>query len=242
MANVGVVIDELFLGHVPQGLHPERPERLAAVARALAENGLRDRAKLGPARAAAADDLTRVHELSYLADLERLVPGRTGWLDEDTYFSPGSWKAALAAAGGAADLARAVVDGKLDRGLAVVRPPGHHATPGRAMGFCLLNNVAVAAAAARAAGLARVAIIDWDVHHGNGTQDIFWTDPNVLFVSSHQYPFYPGTGASIEVGGGEGAGKTVNLPLPEGCGDAEYMAAFLEVVLPVLDRKSTRLN
>lgn len=232
--NVGVIIDEVFLGHVPEGMHPERPERLAAAARALTENGVRERAALLPTRKASDEELGRVHTAGYLADLERLVPGRSGWLDEDTYFSPGSWPAVLAAAAGAVDLTRASIDGRLARGLAVIRPPGHHAMPGHAMGFCLVNNVAVAAAAARAAGMARVAIVDWDVHHGNGTQDIFWSDPNVLFISTHQYPFYPGSGASAEIGGGAGAGATVNVPLPEGSGDAEYQAAFDEIVVPVL--------
>src|SRR5262249_58681945 len=153
--------------------------------------------------------------------LSREVPGRTGYLDGDTFFSPGSWRAALAAAGSAIDLTRAVVDGRLRRGLAVVRPPGHHAEPDRAMGFCLFNNVAIAAAAARAAGCARVAVMDWDVHHGNGTQAAFWRDPTVMYLSTHQFPFYPGTGAATDIGEGAGAGTTVNVPLPAGSGDAQ---------------------
>src|SRR6185312_5987499 len=126
----------------------------------------------------------------------------------DTYFSPGTWAAARAAAGSACELAQRVMRGELSRGIAVVRPPGHHATRDRAMGFCLLNNVAAAAAAARAGGAARVAILDWDVHHGNGTQDIFWDDPNVLYLSVHQFPFYPGTGAATELGGTSAIGAT----------------------------------
>jgi acetoin utilization deacetylase AcuC-like enzyme len=232
--TVGIVLDEVFLGHRARGEHPERPERLAAVARALSEHGLASRGSRLPTRAVTPDEIGRVHTAGYLADLEREVPGRTGHLDEDTFFSPGTWPAALAAAGGAVDLTLASIEGRLPRGLAVVRPPGHHATPDHAMGFCLLNNVGIAAAAARAAGVPRVAIVDWDVHHGNGTQDIFYSDPNVLFVSTHQWPLYPGTGASTEVGAGAGAGTTVNLPLPAGSGDAEYAAAFDEVIVPAL--------
>jgi acetoin utilization deacetylase AcuC-like enzyme len=232
--TVGIVLDEVFLGHRARGEHPERPERVAAVAAALQAHGLAERGTRLPTRAVRDEEIGRVHAGRYFSDLERTVPGRSGHLDEDTFFSPGTWPAALAAAGGAVDLTLASIDGRLPRGLAVVRPPGHHATPDRAMGFCLFNNIAIAAAAARAAGVARVAIVDWDVHHGNGTQDIFYEDPSVLFISTHQSPLYPGTGASREVGAGAGAGATVNLPLPEGSGDAEYAAAFDEVIVPVL--------
>jgi acetoin utilization deacetylase AcuC-like enzyme len=142
----------------------------------------------------------------------------------------------LAAAGSVCELARQVMRGELQRGLAVVRPPGHHATRDRAMGFCVLNNVAAAAAAARAEGAARVAIIDWDVHHGNGTQDIFWDDPNVLYLSVHQFPYYPGTGAPTELGGPAARGATVNVGLPSGAGDTDYAAVFDHVFIPALDR------
>ncbi len=232
--KVGFVLDEVFLGHRPLGAHPERPERLLAVGRALAEAGLAEQGDRLPIRPAAGDELGRVHSGGYLSELERTVPGRSGYLDQDTYFSPGSWEAALAAAGAAVDLTLASISGRCPRGLAIVRPPGHHATPDRSMGFCLLNNVAVAAAAARAAGCARVAIVDWDVHHGNGTQDAFWNDPAVLYVSTHQYPFYPGSGAATEVGGDDARGATVNIPLPAGSGDHEYAVAFDEVVAPAL--------
>ncbi len=233
--TVGLVLDEVFLGHTPLVHHPERPERVAAIGRALTQHGFVSTAERVPLRHVRDFEIGRVHAAGYLADLERTVPGRSGWLDEDTYFSAGSWEAAqLAAAGGAVDLVEASVSGRLPRGLAVVRPPGHHATPDRAMGFCLLNNVAIAAAAARAAGLARVAVVDWDVHHGNGTQEAFWQDPDVLFVSTHQFPYYPGSGAAEEIGGGSGIGRTVNIPLPGGSGDAEYAVAFDEVVVPAL--------
>jgi acetoin utilization deacetylase AcuC-like enzyme len=232
--NVGLVLDDVFLGHTPLEQHPERPERLAEVGRVLGERGvLGDVVRVHP-RPVKDDELGRVHTAGYLAEIERTVPGQSGWIDEDTYFSPGSWTAALAAAGASIDLTLDSVSGRLPRGLAAVRPPGHHALPERTMGFCLLNNVAVAAAAARAAGVPRVAIVDWDVHHGNGTQEAFRTDPSVLFVSTHQSPCYPGTGPSMYVGSGEGLGATVNLPLPPGSGDAEYAVAFDEVVAPVL--------
>jgi acetoin utilization deacetylase AcuC-like enzyme len=175
-----------------------------------------------------------VHSAAYLEELARVVPGKSGWLDADTYFSPDTWDAARAAAGSTAQLALDVLHGELAHGISVVRPPGHHATRDRAMGFCLLNNAAVAAAAVRAQGAARVAILDWDVHHGNGTQDIFWNDPDVLYLSVHQFPFYPGTGAATEIGGDGAIGATVNVGLPSGCGDAEYAAVFDHVFLPKL--------
>jgi acetoin utilization deacetylase AcuC-like enzyme len=145
------------------------------------------------------------------------------------------------AAGGTVALVDALLDGPCKRGVALVRPPGHHARPDHAMGFCLLNNVAIAAAHARARGLKRVAIVDWDVHHGNGTQDAFVSDPSVLYVSTHQFPFYPGTGAVLETGEGEGKGYTVNVPLTAGGGDAVYRAAFERVILPVLEEYEPEL-
>ncbi len=233
---LGYVLDEVFVHHrAPHG-HPERPARAVAVRDALVAAGLPSRGRSIAPRAATDEELARVHRGGYLDDLIRKVPGQSGWLDADTYFSPGTWEATLAAAGGTADLALRVLSGELARGLAVVRPPGHHATADRAMGFCIINNVAVAAAAARAAGAARVAIVDWDVHHGNGTQDIFWDDPSVLYASTHQYPYYPGTGAPDEIGGVGALGATVNVGLPAGAGDPEYAVAFDEVILPALRR------
>src|SRR5262249_42367920 len=154
-------------------------------------------------------------------------------LDPDTRTSPGSWEAARLAAGGLIELCEAVLAGQVRNGVALVRPPGHHAEHERAMGFCLFNNVAIAAAHLRAGGVRRVAIIAWALHHGNGTQHIFERDPDVLYVSTHQYPFYPGTGAVDEVGEGAGAGRTLNLPFPAGFGDREFARAFDEVIVPI---------
>jgi acetoin utilization deacetylase AcuC-like enzyme len=231
---VALVLDEIFLDHRAPGGHPERPERLLAIRSALENSGLVAQAERLPVRKGREDEIERVHTGGYYDELCREVPGKSGYLDADTFFSPGTWEATLAAVGAAVDVTMASVEGRAKRGLALVRPPGHHAEPDRAMGFCLLNNAAIAARAARAAGLARVAVLDWDVHHGNGTQAAFWRDPTVMYLSTHQYPFYPGTGASDDIGEGEGTGTTVNAPLPEGSGDAEYAAAFDELLVPAL--------
>jgi acetoin utilization deacetylase AcuC-like enzyme len=233
-AKLGYVLDEVFVQHRAPSGHPERPARAEAVRDALGAAGIAERGSHVATRPATDEELVRVHDAAYLDALTKEIPGKSGWLDADTYFSPRTWEAARAAAGSTAQLALDVLDGRCGRGIAVVRPPGHHATPDRAMGFCLLNNAAVAAAALRAGGAARVAILDWDVHHGNGTQDIFWNDPSVLYLSVHQYPFYPGSGAPTEIGGESARGATVNVGLPGGCGDAEYAAVFDHVFLPKL--------
>lgn len=232
--SVAYVLDDIFIEHQPPGAHPERPERVVAVRDALRAAGLERRGTRLPTRAATEAELGAVHSGGYIDDLVSMVPGRAGWLDPDTYFSPATWNAALAAAGAVIDLTGVVLSGRFQSGIAVIRPPGHHAEADRAMGFCLINNVAVAAAHARAAGAARVAIVDWDVHHGNGTQNIFYADPRVLYVSTHQSPAYPGTGAPTELGAGEGRGANINLALPAGSGDREYLAAFDEVIVPSL--------
>ncbi len=196
-----------------------------------------------PARDATDAELLRVHDAGYIASLLG-IKGQSTMLDADTYVAPASVDAARRAAGGAIALVDALLGagaGEPRQGIALVRPPGHHATADQAMGFCLLNNVAVAAAAALAGGIGRVAIVDWDVHHGNGTQDIFWSDGRVLFVSLHEAPLYPGTGAVNERGAGPGLGRIVNLPLPAGGDDAAYRLAFTEVVLPTLRRFAPEL-
>jgi acetoin utilization deacetylase AcuC-like enzyme len=198
------------------------------VAAAVAASGA-DRRDAPPA---AREALERVHSPAYVELIERFCAGGGGALDPDTIVTEASWEAALRAAGGAVAAVEAVVG---DPGVAAFscgRPPGHHAEPSRAMGFCVFNSAAVAAAhARRALGCERVAVLDWDAHHGNGTQAIFYDDPSVLYVSLHQYPFYPGTGAAAEAGAGDGAGTTVNLPLAAGTSEAAYLAAFHEQAL-----------
>ena len=229
---VGFYDDPVFGEHDAGAGHPERPERLDAVRRGLRDGGLeKDPVRLAP-RAATPEELLRVHTAAHV-DRLAAAAGRHVRFDPDTAAGPRSHAAALAAAGAVADAVERVLDGSLDRAFCAVRPPGHHATPDRAMGFCLLNNVAIGAAAALARGLRRVAVIDFDVHHGNGTQEAFWRDPRVLFVSSHQFPYYPGTGALDEVGEGHGRGFTVNLPMPAGLGDGDYRRAYREIVEPI---------
>jgi len=230
-----VVDDARFERHHAHGVHPERPERLEA-ARAGLNGAIPKAAQRAIAtREATPQELASVHQGDYVDSLERELAHGFGQLDADTYYSPASREAAWHAAGGAAELVRAIAAGEARRGFALLRPPGHHAEPDRAMGFCLLNNVAVAARAAQAMGLRRIAIVDWDVHHGNGTQHAFEEDPNVLFVSLHQWPLYPGTGAASEIGRGAGAGATLNLALPPGSGDEVYGEAFRRAVLPAID-------
>jgi acetoin utilization deacetylase AcuC-like enzyme len=231
--SLAIVSSARFADHVLPPGHPERSERaevMQAVATAFAREG---GAVLEP-RQASVDELARVHDEEYVARL-LATAGRAVAFDSDTFTSPQSIDVARLAAG-AGLTAVDVVLGEQGprRAIALVRPPGHHAERDRAMGFCLFNNVAVAAAHARAAGLGRVAVVDIDVHHGNGTQHCFDADPSVLFVSSHQFPYYPGSGAASEIGTGDGLGFTVNLPLDAGAGDSDYHRIYLEVVVPIL--------
>ena len=227
----GIVQDRRFSEHRGPTGHPERPERLEAVHRAIAQRA--DELDSRPPRIASDDEILRVHDRTHLALLDMAVRQAPAQLDPDTFVSERSAVVARLAAGASIDLACSVARGDLANGLAAVRPPGHHAEAGHAMGFCLLNNVAIAAQAVRAEeGLERVLILDWDVHHGNGTQHCFESERDVLYFSTHQFPYYPGTGAVDEAGQGAGLGATLNVPLPAGCGDSEYLAALQRVLVP----------
>jgi acetoin utilization deacetylase AcuC-like enzyme len=225
-----ITTDRRFLAHDPGAGHPESPARLRAILDDLARSPVPGTAVEAP-RPATDAEIDAVHAPAYRAALERLA-GRHARLDPDTAMSEGSWEAARLAAGAAVGAVEAVWSGRVQNAFALVRPPGHHAEQARAMGFCLLNNAAIAAEAARRAGAERVLVLDWDVHHGNGTQDIFEARADVLYMSAHQYPFYPGTGAAEEVGIGAGQGFTVNCPLPGGQGDADYGVVFHDLFLP----------
>ena len=238
MTDAVLLSDPRFFRHRSNGYHPERPERLEAARAAIERSGLSFQ-PIEP-RPATTEELERVHDPRFVAWL-RTLTGEEGYIDADTYVGPESVAVAQLAAGGTIAMVDALLQGRSKRGVALVRPPGHHARPDHAMGFCLLNNVAIAAAHARANGVDRVAIVDWDVHHGNGTQDAFVADPSVLYISTHQFPFYPGTGAVSETGEGEGRGYTVNVPLTAGGGDGVYRAAFERIILPVLEEYRPQL-
>jgi acetoin utilization deacetylase AcuC-like enzyme len=223
-----------FADHLNPPGHPERVERaevMQAVVNQWRQHGGVSRAP----RAASRAELLRVHSEHHLATIDRTA-GRTSSLDPDTFASPQSRDVALLAAGAAITGVETIVQSKATRAFALVRPPGHHAERDRAMGFCLYNNVAAAASHAVALGIERIVVMDYDVHHGNGTQWIFYEDPRVLYISTHQYPFYPGTGAAEDVGHGKGIGYTVNVPLEAGATDGDYREVFKAVVTPVIDQ------
>ena len=227
--------DAMFDQHLSPAGHPERPARLSAARQGVEACSAARGALRLDARDATLDELGRVHTPEYLAQLEQ-VSGKSGYLDADTFHSPRSVEAARRASGAALALTDALLDGKADYGFGLLRPPGHHARAGNGMGFCLLNHAAVAARHALGRGARRVAILDWDVHHGNGTEEIFEATPEVLYISLHQSPQYPGTGAVGDRGAGDGLGYTVNVPLAAGADNTVYAAAFERLLLPVLEQ------
>jgi len=229
--HIALVEDSRFQEHRgPEG-HPEQPGRLLAVAEAV--DPFRPLLSPRSARPATDQEILRIHAPEHLAAVARAAAHAPANLDPDTYVGAESLTVARLAAGASVDLARAVARGTAAAGFAAVRPPGHHAEAGQAMGFCLFNNVAIAARALQTEeGVERILIVDWDVHHGNGTQHSFESDPSVLYFSTHQFPYYPGSGAFGEVGVSAGEGATLNVPLPAGCGDAEYIGVFQRVLAP----------
>jgi acetoin utilization deacetylase AcuC-like enzyme len=231
--NPSIVWDEAYAEH-DTGAHPEGADRISSLVEHLRGTDLWERLVVARPEPASEDDILLVHTRAHLALVRRAAEGAGRWLDPDTHVSPRSFEIALLSAGGAIKAVKLWDDGLVP--FALIRPPGHHATPDRAMGFCLFNNIAIAARRVLDAGCERVAILDWDVHHGNGTQAAFYNEPRVLFVSLHQWPHYPGSGFFNECGGAGAEGRTVNLPLPAACDDGDYASAFERVVEPIVDQ------
>ena len=230
--KTGLVLDRRYEAHDTGAGHPERPERIRAIRELMTQYRREGLVDVEP-RLATDAELALNHDRAHVARVATTAARARAAFDPDTPVCSESYATAALAAGGYLRLLEAILAGDVANGFAFVRPPGHHAEANRAMGFCLFNNVAIGARWLRARGVGRILIVDWDVHHGNGTQDSFYDDPETLYVSTHQYPFYPGTGAASEVGRGAAAGRTLNVPLPAGCGDDEYVAAFTDLIDPV---------
>ncbi len=234
MAHTGLIRDKAYLEHITSDFHPEHPDRLRAIYSILEDQELQGKTTVLEAREATAEEIQWIHTESYYQKIESTRDCGHRQLDPDTHVSSQSYRAAKLAAGGLCVLVDAVCSGKIRNGFALVRPPGHHAEAGRGMGFCIYNNIAIAARYAQNRGLAeKVLIVDWDLHHGNGTQHSFESDPSVLYFSSHQYPYYPGTGRPDETGTGKAKGYTVNVPLPGGQGDEDFIRIYQEILEPI---------
>lgn len=229
MIRTGIVYHPIYLRHETNG-HPEKKERLTAALEKIKSEGLK--VECITPKPATIDQVAAIHGRRYIDQVRAICEQGGGYLDVDTILSPYSYEAALMAAGGTIAAVDAVMDG-FDSAFALVRPPGHHAMPNRGMGFCIFNNVSIAAKHAQARGLKKVLIVDWDVHHGNGTNAIFYSDRSVMYFSTHQFPHYPGTGRATEVGADGAEGTKVNVPLPSGTGDEGYLMVFREILKPI---------
>ncbi len=239
--KVGFVYDPIYLKH-DAGQHIENANRLRAIIRFVERAGPWQQLVPVTPDAATVEDISLVHDRQYISYIGEFSEKGGGQITPDTVMSADSYEVARYAAGGVIKATETVMAGELDSVFALVRPPGHHATAGHAMGFCLFNNVAIAAKyALNRYGLERIAIIDFDVHHGNGTQEAFYNEPKVLYLSTHQSNYYPGTGSMDETGGGIARGTTVNVPLPAGCGDDEYQKVFEQIVVPIVRRFNPQL-
>ena len=238
--SVGIVKHEIYLEHVIDDYHPESPQRLEHVYAMLDEMGPEGLVFIPP-RMATEEEIALVHEPGYIGVVASTKGKTHTRLDPDTATSPKSYEAACMAVGGVLELLDGIERSEVSSGFALVRPPGHHAERSRAMGFCLFNNIAVGARyLQKKYGLKRILIVDFDLHHGNGTQHSFYGDSGILYFSTHQYPYYPGTGSAREVGEGEGRGYTVNVPLSYGMGDDEYEYIFRGILTPLADRYQPR--
>ena len=236
MARTGVVVDQEYLKHFAGESHPERPERIQVLLDLAGGLGS-EKFQLLPPKAASRADIEYTHGADHVRLVESTSKVNRYALDGDTITCRDSFGVGLLAVGGFLTLLDSIAAKEVQNGFALVRPPGHHALRNRAMGFCLFNTMAIGAEyLKRAHGANKILIMDWDVHHGNGTQDAFYDDPSVLFISTHQFPFYPGSGAVNEVGAGAGEGYTINVPLPAGCANTEYLQVFQDVVVPAAEK------
>jgi acetoin utilization deacetylase AcuC-like enzyme len=235
-STTGITFDPIFLKHDQPG-HPENAKRLESIIFGLQEKGLLEKVKHINSRSAEIDEIAICHKKEYVEYVKEFCEKGGGYFDPDTYSNQHSYTAAATAIGSSIDLVKAVIEGELKNGFALLRPPGHHALADRSMGFCLFGNIAIAAKVALTqSGISKVAIVDFDVHHGNGTQALIGDDPNILFISSHQYPFYPGTGSSREIGTDAAEGTIVNIPLQAGVGDEGFKIVYEKIVIPSLER------
>ncbi len=230
--KTAIFIHDIFYKHETNTYHPEKPERLKAIQERLENRNLLTQFVKLKERYATKEEISLVHHPSYIDYVENLAKKGGGYLDGDTPISRDSFTSAILAAGSGLEAIDEILKNQIHRALLLVRPPGHHSLKNRGMGFCLFNNIAITARYALNKGFRKILILDWDVHHGNGTQDEFYKEKDVLFISTHQYPFYPGTGSMDEVGEGEGKGYTLNIPMKRGSDDSDIKRVFETLVLP----------